>query len=46
VRAQAADRRRAHHRLDVTIQAQILDLIDELRERLHMGVLLITTTWA
>jgi oligopeptide/dipeptide ABC transporter ATP-binding protein len=28
--------------LDVTIQAQILDLIDELRERLHMGVLLIT----
>ena len=28
--------------LDVTIQAQILDLIDELRERLKMAVLLIT----
>ncbi len=28
--------------LDVTIQAQILDLIDELRERLDMAVLLIT----
>ena len=28
--------------LDVTIQAQILDLIDELRERLHMAVILIT----
>jgi oligopeptide/dipeptide ABC transporter ATP-binding protein len=28
--------------LDVTIQAQILDLIDDLRERLHMAVLLIT----
>ncbi|MGP0032234.1 MAG: dipeptide ABC transporter ATP-binding protein [Acidimicrobiales bacterium] len=28
--------------LDVTIQAQILDLIDELRERLHMAVVLIT----
>ncbi|HET9060202.1 MAG TPA: ABC transporter ATP-binding protein, partial [Acidimicrobiales bacterium] len=28
--------------LDVTIQAQILDLIDELRERLSMAVLLIT----
>lgn len=28
--------------LDVTIQAQILNLIDELRERLHMGVVLIT----
>ena len=28
--------------LDVTIQAQILDLIDELRERLRMAVLLIT----
>jgi len=28
--------------LDVTIQAQILDLIDGLRERLHMGVILIT----
>jgi len=28
--------------LDVTIQAQILDLIDQLRERLHMAVLLIT----
>jgi len=28
--------------LDVTIQAQILDLIDELRERLAMAVLLIT----
>ncbi len=28
--------------LDVTIQAQILDLIDDLRERLRMGVLLIT----
>ncbi len=28
--------------LDVTIQAQILDLIDDLRERLHMGVILIT----
>ena len=28
--------------LDVTIQAQILDLIDELRERLQMAVLLIT----
>src|SRR6202034_4119612 len=28
--------------LDVTIQAQILDLIDGLRERLHMGVVLIT----
>ena len=28
--------------LDVTIQAQILDLIDELRQRLHMAVLLIT----
>jgi peptide/nickel transport system ATP-binding protein len=28
--------------LDVTIQAQILDLIDDLRERLHMGVVLIT----
>jgi oligopeptide/dipeptide ABC transporter ATP-binding protein len=28
--------------LDVTIQAQILDLIDELRERLRMGVVLIT----
>ncbi len=28
--------------LDVTIQAQILDLIDELRETLHMAVLLIT----
>jgi len=27
--------------LDVTIQAQILDLIDDLRERLHMGVVLI-----
>jgi peptide/nickel transport system ATP-binding protein len=28
--------------LDVTIQAQILDLIDELRERLKMAVILIT----
>jgi peptide/nickel transport system ATP-binding protein len=28
--------------LDVTIQAQILDLIDDLRERLRMGVILIT----
>jgi oligopeptide/dipeptide ABC transporter ATP-binding protein len=28
--------------LDVTIQAQILDLLDELRTRLNMGVLLIT----
>jgi len=28
--------------LDVTIQAQILDLIDDLRERLRMGVVLIT----
>jgi peptide/nickel transport system ATP-binding protein len=28
--------------LDVTIQAQILDLIDDLREKLHMGVILIT----
>ena len=28
--------------LDVTIQAQILDLIDELRQRLHMAVILIT----
>jgi peptide/nickel transport system ATP-binding protein len=28
--------------LDVTIQAQILDLIDDLRQRLHMGVILIT----
>jgi peptide/nickel transport system ATP-binding protein len=28
--------------LDVTIQAQILDLIDDLRSRLHMAVVLIT----
>jgi peptide/nickel transport system ATP-binding protein len=28
--------------LDVTIQAQILDLIDELRERLRMSVILVT----
>ncbi len=28
--------------LDVTIQAQILDLLDDLRHRLHMAVLLIT----
>jgi peptide/nickel transport system ATP-binding protein len=28
--------------LDVTIQAQVLELIDELKERLNMGVLLIT----
>jgi len=28
--------------LDVTIQAQILDLIDQLREELHMAVVLIT----
>ena len=28
--------------LDVTIQAQILALLDELRDRLHMGLLLIT----
>jgi peptide/nickel transport system ATP-binding protein len=28
--------------LDVTIQAQILDLIAELQERLHIGVILIT----
>jgi oligopeptide/dipeptide ABC transporter ATP-binding protein len=28
--------------LDVTIQAQILDLIDDLREKLNMGVILIT----
>jgi peptide/nickel transport system ATP-binding protein len=28
--------------LDVTIQAQILDLLDELKRRLHMAVLLIT----
>ncbi len=28
--------------LDVTIQAQILDIIDDLRERLHMAVMLIT----
>jgi peptide/nickel transport system ATP-binding protein len=28
--------------LDVTIQAQILNLIDDLRERLHMAVILIT----
>jgi len=28
--------------LDVTIQAQILDLIDDLRSRLHMAVILIT----
>jgi peptide/nickel transport system ATP-binding protein len=28
--------------LDVTIQSQILDLLDELRRRLHMAVLLIT----
>jgi peptide/nickel transport system ATP-binding protein len=28
--------------LDVTIQAQILDLIDDLREKLRMGVILIT----
>ncbi|HVB05433.1 MAG TPA: ABC transporter ATP-binding protein [Acidimicrobiales bacterium] len=28
--------------LDVTIQAQILDLIDDLREQLHMAVVLIT----
>jgi peptide/nickel transport system ATP-binding protein len=28
--------------LDVTIQAQILDLIDDLREKLRMGVVLIT----
>jgi oligopeptide/dipeptide ABC transporter ATP-binding protein len=28
--------------LDVTIQAQILELLDDLKERLHMGMLLIT----
>ncbi len=28
--------------LDVTIQAQILNLIDDLRERLHMSVMLVT----
>ncbi|MHB8243980.1 MAG: ABC transporter ATP-binding protein [Acidimicrobiales bacterium] len=28
--------------LDVTIQAQILNLLDELRERLHMAIILIT----
>ena len=28
--------------LDVTIQAQILDLLDELRSRLHMAIVLIT----
>ncbi|MGH3733123.1 MAG: dipeptide ABC transporter ATP-binding protein [Acidimicrobiales bacterium] len=28
--------------LDVTVQAQILDLIDELRQKLHMAVILIT----
>ncbi|HET7173859.1 MAG TPA: ABC transporter ATP-binding protein [Nocardioidaceae bacterium] len=28
--------------LDVTIQSQILSLLDELRQRLHMGLLLIT----
>ncbi len=28
--------------LDVTIQAQILNLIDELKERLHMSVILVT----
>ena len=28
--------------LDVTIQAQILDLLDDLRQRLHMAVILIT----
>ena len=28
--------------LDVTIQAQILSLLDDLKERLHMGMLLIT----
>jgi microcin C transport system ATP-binding protein len=28
--------------LDVTIQAQILDLLDELKQRLHMAMLLIT----
>ncbi|MCF7547975.1 ABC transporter ATP-binding protein [Pseudonocardia sp. WMMC193] len=28
--------------LDVSVQAQVLDLVDELRERLHLGVLLVS----
>ena len=32
--------------LDVTIQAQILDLIHKLQNELHMTVIYITTTWA
>lgn len=31
--------------LDVTIQAQIMDLILELKEEMGMAVLLITMTW-
>jgi len=41
MRAKAAHRGRAHHRLDVTIQAQILDLID-IYESDADGVVLIT----
>ena len=32
--------------LDVTIQAQILDLMRKLRDELGMAIMLITTTWA
>ena len=39
---QAADRRRAHDALDVTIQAQILDLLRELQDELGMAMLFVT----
>jgi len=32
--------------LDVTIQAQILDLMNRLQEQFGMSIILITTTWA
>ena len=42
LQAAAADRRRATTALDVTIQAQILQLIRQLQEEMDMGVIFIT----
>ena len=42
MRAGGADRRRADHALDVTIQAQILQLIKDIQAETGMGLIMIT----